>query len=81
MKMPATLALLAALALAAPAIAGPNSGKTMTLTVPAGKHLAFMSPDPMLHPFVAMCKGGVKLRETKRAVQPDGSTVWTFTCR
>jgi hypothetical protein len=74
-------ALALIVALAAPAIAGPNSGKTMTLTVPAGKHLAFMSPDPMAHPFVAVCKGGVKMRETKREVQSDGSTVWTFTCR
>lgn len=66
------------IALAAPAHAWPNSGATLTLTVPPGKHLADVSPDPLVHPLWALCGGPAQARSEKQA---DGSVVWNVRCR
>lgn len=71
--------ILLLLALAAPAHAWPNSGKTFILTVPPGKHLADMSPDPLMHPLWALCGGPAG--KTSREKQADGSVVWNVRCR
>lgn len=73
--------IVAAIAFAAPAFAGPNSGKTLTLTVPAGGHLRTLAKSAMSHPFYDACGGPVKMRETKSEKLADGSTVWSFVCR
>ena len=67
------------IALAAPANAWPNSGATLTLTVPPGKHLADMSPDPLKHALWALCSGPAG--KTHREKQADGSVVWVVKCR
>lgn len=73
------LLIVAAIAFAAPAFAGPNSGKTLTLTVPAGTTLASLSSNPLVHPMWDACKGPAG--KVKREMLPDGTKVYTFTCR
>lgn len=76
-----TLLTSVALVLAATSFvsADPSKGEVKTLVVPAGMILAQMSPDPMVHPFFAMCKGNSK--DVSRVILANGDKVYTFTCR
>lgn len=67
------------LALAAPAHAWPNSGKTFTLTVPPGQTLASLSSNPLVHPMWEACKGPAG--KVTRVILADGTKVYTGVCR
>jgi hypothetical protein len=67
--------ILAALALSACVSAHANSGKTLTLTIPAGQPFATSTA----HPLFTACGGPVG--DASRVKQDNGDTVWTFSCR